>query len=210
PASDGEFSPDTDAMFANALEYSNAHQRFQEEYASFIRSAEFDNLYLVNTDGRVVYSVDKDAYLGGDLDGGMADSALGRLAARTMGGDGTVAVADFAFDPVSGSFAAYVAVRVEFYQRPRGVAIFRLPAAGIDAIVQSQEEETGNFYMIAGNGRLVSAPPGDRHAIGEIIPDTDREASATALVEDALSDGAALSAWGPVTFADARWTLVAE
>src|SRR5690606_10099274 len=83
-------------------------------------------------------------------------------------------------------------------------------AAGIDAIVQSQEEETGNFYMIAGNGRLVSAPPGDIHAIGEIIPATDREASATALVEDALSDGAALSAWGPVAFGDTRWTLVAE
>ena len=210
PASDGEFSPDTDAMFANALEYSNAHQRFQEEYASFIRSAEFDNLYLVNTDGRVVYSVDKDAYLGGDLDGAMTDTALGRLAARAMAGDGTIAVADFALDPVTGSFASYVAVRVEFYQRPRGVAIFRLPAAGIDAIVQSQEEETGNFYMIAGNGRLVSAPPGDIHTVGEIIPVTEREASATALVEDALSDGAALSAWGPVAFGDTRWTLVAE
>ena len=212
PAGQGEFLPDTDAMFANALEYSNAHQRFQEEYASFIRAAEFDNLYLVNTDGRVVYSVDKDAYLGGDLDGEMADTALGRLAAETMAGTEPIVVADFALDPVSGSFGAYVAVRVEFYQRPRGVAIFRLPAEGIDAIVQSQEEETGNFYMIAGNGRLVSMPQGYVHAIGEIIPtpDSEREPSDTALVDNGLSDGAALAAWGPVSFGDTSWMLVAE
>ena len=212
PAGQGEFLPDTDEMFANALEYSNAHQRFQEEYASFIRAAEFDNLYLVNTDGRVVYSVDKDAYLGGDLDGEMANTALGRLAAETMAGTEPIVVADFALDPVSGSFGAYVAVRVEFYQRPRGVAIFRLPVEGIDAIVQSQEEETGNFYMIAGNGRLVSMPQGYAHAIGEIIPtpDSEREPSDTALVDNGLSDGAALAAWGPVAFGDTSWMLVAE
>ena len=212
PASDGEFSPDTDAMFANALEYSNAHQRFQEEYRSFIRSAEFDNLYLVNTEGRVVYSVEKDAYLGGDLDGGMADTVLGRLAAETMAGGEAIQVSDFATDPVSGTFGAYVAVRVEFYQRPRGVAIFRLPATGIHAIVQAQEEETGNFYMIAGNGRLVSAPLGFGQPVGSLIPppDAEREATDTALIDGGLSDGAALAAWGPVAFGDTQWTLAAE
>lgn len=212
PASDGEFSPDTDAMFANALEYSNAHQRFQEEYRSFIRSAEFDNLYLVNTEGRVVYSVEKDAYLGGDLDGGMADTVLGRLAAETMAGGEAIQVSDFVIDPVSGTFGAYVAVRVEFYQRPRGVAIFRLPATGIHAIVQAQEEETGNFYMIAGNGRLVSAPLGFGQPVGSLIPppDAEREATDTALIDGGLSDGAALAAWGPVAFGDTQWTLAAE
>ncbi|WMT86107.1 response regulator [Pelagibacterium sp. 26DY04] len=212
PASDGEFSPDTDAMFANALEYSNAHQRFQEEYASFIRSAEFDNLYLVNTDGRVVYSVEKDAYLGGDLDGAMADTALGRLAAQTMAGNETLQVSDFSADPVTGAFGAYVAVRVEFYQRPRGVAIFRLPAAGIDAIVQAQEEQTGNFYMIAGNGRLVSAPAGFVQPVGSLIqaPDDERAPADTALIDGGLSGGAALAAWGPVAFGDTQWTLAAE
>jgi two-component system sensor histidine kinase ChiS len=212
PASDGEFSPDTDAMFANALEYSNAHQRFQEEYRSFIHSAEFDNLYLVNTEGRVVYSVEKDAYLGGDLDGEMADTALGQLAAQTMAGGEAIRVSDFTTDPVSGAFSAYVAVRVEFYQRPRGVAIFRLPAAGIDAIVQAQEEETGNFYMIAGNGRLVSAPAGFPQPIGSQMPapEVEREATDTALIEGGLSDETALAAWGPVAFGDTQWTLAAE
>ena len=94
PARDGEFAPDTDAMVANALEYSNAHQRFHEEYASFVNSAEFDNLYLVNTDGHVVYAVDKDLYLGSDLDGEMSDTRLGMLAAQTLASDAALHEAD--------------------------------------------------------------------------------------------------------------------
>ncbi|WP_338609620.1 response regulator [Pelagibacterium nitratireducens] len=212
PASDGVFSPDTDAMVSNALEYANAHQRFHEEYSSFIRSAEFDNLYLVNTDGRVVYSVEKDAYLGGDLDGGMAETALGQLAAATLEGSETIRVTDFAPDPQTGTFGAYVAVRVEFYQRPRGVAIFRLPASGVGAIVQSQQEETGNFFMIAGNGLLVSAPEDYALPIGATVPTPHQgqPATSTALIGDGLSGGAALSAWGPVQFGDTQWALLAE
>lgn len=212
PASEGEFSPDTDIMFANALEYSNAHQRFQEEYASFIRSAEFDNLYLVNTEGHVVYSVEKDAYLGGDVDGDMADTILGRLAREAMAGDDPIRVADFTFDPTTRSLSAYVAVRVEFYQRPRGLVIFRLPATDLDALVQTQDEESASFYMIAGNGRLVSVPAGHSLPIGALVPMAGRTLAGTdtALIEEGLSDGPALAAWGPVQFGETQWTLVTE
>ncbi|SDG52655.1 response regulator [Pelagibacterium luteolum] len=211
--SDGNFSPDPDAMLRNALEYSNAHQRFQEEYASFIRSAEFDNLYLANTDGRIVYSVEKDAYLGGDLDGGLADSRLGQLAATAIATNEPITISDFALDPLTGIFSAYIAVRVEFYQRPRGLAIFRLPAVGLDAIVQQQEEETSNFYLIAGNRALVSAPDTYGSPIGSTVPLPEGGAFAvadTALVANGMSGGAALTAWTPVSFGDSRWSLVAE
>ncbi|GGA53947.1 hybrid sensor histidine kinase/response regulator [Pelagibacterium lentulum] len=212
PASDGNFTPDIDTMLRNALEYSNAHQRFHEEFSSFIRSAEFDNLYLVNTDGRVVYSVEKDAYLGGDLDENLAESRLGQLAQRAMANEQLFEVSDFALDPETREFAAYVAVKVEFYQRPRGVAIFRLPADGISTIVQAQEEDSGNFYLIAGNGSLVSAPAGYGIEIGQPVSPAHNGVaeSDTALIDNGLSDGAALAAWGPVRFGDTRWTLAAE
>lgn len=206
------FLPDNDAMFRTALEYSNAHARFNEEFSSFIRSAEFDNLYLVNSDGRVVYSVEKDAYLGADIAAAQAGSALGDITRAVLDAPSNVLVRDFALDPVSGQFSAYIAVRVEFYQRVRGVAIFRLPAGGLGTIVQAQDENSGNFYLLSQDNKLVSAPRGyDVPVGGQVTPGhAEPGETDTAIIAESLSGGKALAAWSPVSFHGVNWTLVAE
>ncbi|WP_196258069.1 hybrid sensor histidine kinase/response regulator [Pelagibacterium limicola] len=213
PAPDaGPLTMDRDALLRNALEYSNAHQRFHEEYSSFVRSAEFDNLYLINTDGRVVYSVEKDLYLGGDVTDTLGNTVLGALNKRLLANEGTIAVADFAFDPLTGVYAAYVAVRVEFYQRPRGAAIFRLPGRGLDAIVQTQDEQSGSFFLVSSQDALVSAPETMPLGIGQHVDASDfaEGRMETALISNGLTDGAALAAWTPVGFHDLEWKLIAE
>ncbi|KKB82788.1 histidine kinase [Devosia limi DSM 17137] len=210
----GQSQPiDNDELISTALEYSNAHQQFHEEFASFVRTAEFDNVYLVNADRRVVYSYEKDAYLGADMRTAMADTAIGELVRRVMAApaDTNVMVRDFDLDPVSGDFVAYVAVRVEFYQRVRGVAVFRLNAAGLNRVVQAQQRDTGSLYLISSTNRFVSTPRVQSAEIGSAVSDHLNNGSAgSGIVGHGFTGAAALAAWSPVAFGDASWQLTAE
>lgn len=204
---------DDDRLLSGALEYANAHTQFHEDFSGFVRGSEFDNIYLVNPEGRVVYSVTKDRYLGSDLTLGFRGTAMADLLARSRSRPheaGPVTVSDFGRDAITGAFAAYVAVRVDFYQKFRGTLVLRLPVTGLDRLIQAQNGETGSLYLVNSRGVLVSAPAGGSAAIAtpaQRLPDT---ASHAAIVSAGLGGVSALSAWAPVAFGDTAWTLLAE
>lgn len=206
---------DGGAMLRSALEYANAHNRFHDEFVNFVRNSEFDNLYLVNSARRMVYSVEKDRYLGGDLQTAMAATPIGRLVDDVLAAPaGTkLMVRDFALDPTTGAFVAYVAVRIEFHQRVRGVAVFRLPAATLDRLVQAQGEEraSGNLFLVSSTNRFVSVPRDHGWQIGD---QAARPGGATnngsGIVEDGFGGETALSAWTTLGFGDRTWHVSAE
>ncbi|MEF0943431.1 response regulator [Rhizobium sp. BR 362] len=204
---------DNDAMLRSALEYANAHQQFHDDFVSFVTTSEFENLYLITPEQRVVYSVEKDRYLGTDLKTLVAPTPLSRLA-RAMAEapvEQTMLISDFTTDPVTGKFGAYVAVRVAFYNKVRGMVIFRMGAKGLNRIVQSQQGETSSLYLLNSDGFYISAPDGhqpgtrsDPAATGDAAP------SATALVDDGLGGVPALAASVQLHFGAVPWSLVAE
>ena len=135
PKADHLLPVDDDGLLSGALEYANAHTQFHEDFAGFVRGSEFDNIYLVNPEGRIVYSVIKDRYLGSDLTLGFRGTAMADLLARSRSPESSaVTVSDFARDAITGSFAAYVAVRVDFYKKFRGTLVLRLPVTGLDPV----------------------------------------------------------------------------
>lgn len=205
---------DNDELIRTALEYSNAHQQFHEEFASFVRTSEFDNVYLVNTDRRVVYSVEKDRYLGADMRVAMASTPMGELVRSVLDAPPNVKlmVSDFAYDSVSGEFAAYVAIRVEFYQRVRGVAVFRLNANGLDRVVQAQHRDTGSLYLLSASGQFVSVPADRPLSIGSmaVVDHLRDRTSGAGIIGRGFNSEAALAAWSPVRFGEVNWHLTAE
>lgn len=207
---------DGGAMLRSALEYANAHNRFHDEYANFVRTSEFDNLYLINAARRMVYSVEKDRYLGGDLGAGMATTPLGQLVDDILAApaDTKLMVRDFALDPTTGTFAAYVAVRIEFHQRVRGVAVFRLPAATVDRLVQAQGRErvSGKLFLVSSTNHFVSVPPDYRWPIGSqaVGRPTETTASGADVIEGGFDGRPALSAWTTLSFGDRTWRLSSE
>lgn len=203
-------------LLRTALEYANAHNRFHEDFASFVRTSEFDNLYLINSAARVIYSVEKDGYLGADLEMTLRNTPLGQLTETLLEGDGEdrLALLDFRRDPVTNAFSAYVAVRIDFHSRTRGLAIFRLPADAVDAVVQGQfgNEATGQLFLTSSSGALISGPPD-----GALHPGDKRLASISRGSErgaDILDTGAsgepALAAWTVLPFGSTPWHLSAE
>lgn len=200
---------DDDRLLSGALEYANAHTQFHEDFAGFVRGSEFDNVYLVNPEGRVVYSVTKDRYLGSDLTLGFRGTAMADLLARSRSSQGSlVTVSDFARDAITGEFAAYVAVRVDFYQKFRGTLVLRLPVTGLGRLTQAQNGETGSLYLVSSRGAFVSTPAaGPAIATPAKLPGSETHA---AIVPAGLGGVSALSAWAPIIFGDTAWTLVAE
>ncbi len=214
PSGAHQLPVDDDGLIRHALEYANAHVQFHEDFASFVRASEFDNVYLINPDGRVVYSVIKDHYLGGDLTLGFRGTPLADLALRSAAAPGgaPALVSDFARDPITGEFAAYVATRVEFYHKFRGTVVFRLPARGLSRLIQAQNGQTGSLYLVSSSHQFISVPALARVAIGDPAPIAADVPAArdAAIVPAGLGGEAALSAWAPIAFGDPGWVLVAE
>ncbi|MBJ3785297.1 hybrid sensor histidine kinase/response regulator [Devosia sediminis] len=203
-------------LLREALDYANAHNRFHEDYLAFLRTSEFDNLYLVSLDGRIVYSAVKDGYLGSDLGSAFIDhTPLARLTRTLVDGAGVngIALEDFSLDPVSDSFSAYVGILVELHGRPRGVALFRLPAQAVDAVVQGQfgNRAAGQLYLTSADGTLVSGPPDGAWATGEQGRSPRSPASQTGASHvPGLGGEPALAAWAAVPFGNSAWHLTAE
>jgi two-component system sensor histidine kinase ChiS len=205
---------DTDALIRSALEYSNVHGRFHEDFAEFIGASEFDNLYLVNVDGNIVYSVKKDAYLGTDLRAMLRATPLSDIALEALGPlQGERAIfRDFQTDPVTHRFVAYVAFRVQFYQRVRGVIIFRLPPAGLGRILQPATGSAEELYLLSSADRLIAASPTNGRAIGDVVRPAwlPPDHAGTIEVERGFGGMSSLDAWSPIDVFGKNWILAAE
>ncbi|MBN9332466.1 response regulator, partial [Devosia sp.] len=203
-------------LLRNALEYANAHNRFHEDYLGFVRTSEFDNLYLINANARVVYSVEKDGYLGADVATSFRTTPLGQLTESLLTGssENRVGFLDFSPDPVTGIFSAYVGVRIDFHNRTRGLAVFRLPAGAVDAVVQGQfgNQAAGQIYLTSSDGALISGPPNGALQVGDKrMASISRQSSQGAdILQTGASDESALAAWTVLPFGKQSWHLSAE
>ena len=198
-------------MLRVAPEYANAHRQFHNEFADFIANSEFSNVYLVNADQRVVYSVRKDSYLGVDLRTQMATSQLADAVRVVLADPNASAtyVSDFIADPVTGEFSALVATRIDIYRKNRGVAVYRLSTDKLDAIVQAQGSNLGQVYLLSQGNLVISAPTGGPLHEGRPVG-LSHDAFASGVVQEGLGGGPTLSARTDVTFENLSWPLIAE
>ena len=207
---------DRDQLIRTALIYDNMHSQFHSEYEDFLATSEYDNLYLVNNEGRIVYSVLKDNYLATSVYGSVENSPVAAIVRELLSTENQkpIVFGDFERDPVTGQFAAYVAVKVDFYSRPSGVVVFRLPNAGVDAIVQSESNETGHIFLLSSRHLVLSQSHTSPYEIGERPAlhraFTEDTPNAVAKVDVGLSGHAALAAFGRVGAFDKNWFLVSE
>lgn len=207
---------DRDKLISTALIYDNMHAQFHGEYQAFIESAEYDNLYLVNNQGRIVYSVEKDNYLATSIYGPLSNAPVAQIANKLLSTEEDLGIVfqDFGRDTVTEQFAAYIAVKVSFYSRPSGVVVFRLPTNGVERLVQSETPEAGRVFLLSSNAQVLSRPASSDYDVGD-KPGYSRKPSMTGSKETAkvpmgLTDGPALAAYGAVRVFDRDWLLVSE
>ena len=195
-----------DQLLREALEYSNTHRRFHRDFEKFLQEAEFDNLYLADRHGQVVYSVYKDAYLGRPLNQRVI--GLGQAYYKVTTGAGFDPVfQDFAVDAITGELAAYLAVPVRLHGSHRGAMILRIPPNSLVALVTESDADVS----VLSSGGIVIASNGGPAAGGPVeMPKQMNAPDGVAVLEAGLSGGATLSAWRVLEDPFPQWTVVAE
>ena len=198
-----------DRLLREALEYANIYRRFHAGFLSFLQDSPFDNLYLVDRYGQIVYAAHADAYLGRHLEGAAAGMESAHTALRDHDGP-TPIVQDFARDAVTGEFSAYLAVPVVLHSHTRGALILRMPPTGIQSLLEGSETP---LTVLSAQGAVIAASdPTTVTSIGKSAPLPIEMAtpSSVAILDTGLSGSPALTAWGRLSPPNPPWLVVAE
>lgn len=189
--------------------YAAVHDRFHASFRDLLASTVFDDLYLIDRFGRVVYSLRKDAALGADLAAArQRDSALGTLFREVMGRlpqaqtpeQVMVLTQPLPLDQGHGMLLGRPVVR---HGTVEGVVVFRVPIGKVQERLARLTQEGIGFALLDGAGNMVTSAPAPEQLKGWSRQDVR-------VLEDGgwrylvLSDGAMLA--GGLNYI--RWLLL--
>ena len=149
--------------------YAAVHDRFHASFRDLLVSTVFDDLYLIDRFGRVVYSLRKDAAFGTDLAAArQRDSALGTLFREVMGRlpqaqtpeQVMVLTQPLPLDQTHGMLLGRPVVR---HGTVEGVVVFRVPIAKVqERLIRLTQEGIGFALLDAAGNMVTSAPAVDQ------------------------------------------------
>ncbi|WP_429129567.1 response regulator [Aeromonas media] len=232
PDSQVEIEPSISALILADEMYGRVHQRFHRGYADMVRKSNYSDIFLVDLNGDVVYSVTKHPNFATNLlSGPYQSSGLGntfaKIKRRLDGGQKPqqiFEITDFGRNELTGQVVAYLAAPVMQYDYVRGVVIFELLPDKLNQIMAEREGlgETGETILIGPDKRM--------RANASLAPEFSVENSfspdfrplQTPLVIKALSgeqgvgpflsyhNDEVLAAYTQVKVFDTEWAFIAE
>ncbi|MGH1485497.1 MAG: methyl-accepting chemotaxis protein [Cellvibrionaceae bacterium] len=138
--------------------YSAGHQGYHDVFRSYAEKLGYGDIYLISTDGDVIYSMNKGFELATSvLRGPFADSGLGRVfSAALKAGKGEVVVEDFSrYAPLFGAPVAFLASPLVGSDGVTGVFVVQLPIDAVDSIMTNNYQwkkvglgNTGETYLV--------------------------------------------------------------
>lgn len=156
-------------MPAAMTTYAGIHDRFHASFRDLLASTVFDDLYLIDRFGRVVYSLRKDAAFGADLASPrQRDSALGGLFREVMARiqqaqnpeQVMVLTQPLPLEQTHGMLLGRAVVR---HGAVEGVVVFRLPIARVqERLAQLTQPGIGFALLDMADNMVTSAPAADR------------------------------------------------
>lgn len=145
--------------------YAAVHDRFHASFRDLLASTVFDDLYLIDRFGRVVYSLRKDAAFGADLAAArQRDSALGTLFREVMGRlpqaqtpeQVMVLTQPLPLDQTHGMLLGRPVVR---HGTVEGVVVFRVPIGKVQERLARLTQDGIGFALLDGAGNMVTSAP---------------------------------------------------
>ncbi|MBU1172266.1 MAG: hypothetical protein KKD44_22135 [Proteobacteria bacterium] len=198
--------------------YSELLNKYKMEYG-------YEDLYLIHTDGNVLYSVGKKSDLGQDLvHGALKDSPLGKCFAKALA---KISLQDFEpYSPAQNAPCAFVGAPVKQDDQTIGVIVLQLPRDDINGIMQERKGmgKSGEVYLV-GSDKLMrsdSYRDPENHSVLSSFSNPDKgrvdtQASQNALDgktgHDVLLDyngNSVLSFYSPLTVDGISWAVIGE
>lgn len=198
-----------------------------EFYAKYTKLYGYYDLFLVNPDGYVFYTVSKESdYQSNMVKGKYADSNLGQLV-RSVLDKKSYGLVDFApYAPSNGDPAAFIAQPVLHDGKAELVVALQVSLDAINAVMTSREGlgESGETYLVGSDLLMRSDSHLDpkNHTVKASFADpelgkVDTEAaksaiegkSAAKIIND-YNGNPVLSSFAPINLGDTTWAIIAE
>ncbi|OHC76410.1 MAG: hypothetical protein A3G18_03600 [Rhodospirillales bacterium RIFCSPLOWO2_12_FULL_58_28] len=209
----------------DSSKYSIAHKKFHPWFRKFLLAREYYDIFLINHEGKVVYTVYKEADFGTDLTTGQwKDTDLGKIY-KTLSAnfkEGYVAFTDFApYAPSAGVPAGFIGTPVFDHKGGRhGMLVFQMPVERLNNIMQQATGmgETGETYLVGGDKTMRSDSRFTKKGETDILKSRDdsagvREAlsgkDVTLVATDRHGDETLMTA-APLNFLGVTWAVVAN
>ena len=202
-------------------DYNRAHGQIHGYLSAFLETFGYYDIFVVDRDGNIIYSVFKEAdYATNLLSGPYRDSGIAAaFRGARHAAPGTTHLSDFrGYEPSYGAAASFIASPIHDGREILGTLIFQMPVSRINEIVADATGlgETGDIYLVAADGTLRSKPRFGEHTILDGISDADT-AGANADADAAgvrlgrnLAGAEAVVARMPADLAGVSWTLISE
>lgn len=148
------------------LAYDTVHERFHPSFVSMLAASVFDDLFLVDRLGRVVYSLRKDAAFGVDLRGPrfrelpLAQTVRAVMARVQQEEDPTRIVVVGQPRQTEDGPAILLGRPIVRHGAVEGVAVFRLPARIVQQRLDALEQPGLRLTLLDGDGRPLATEPG--------------------------------------------------
>ncbi len=205
--------------------YSKVHTRLHPFFKKFIEQYEYYDLFLVDENGDVLYTVFKEMDFGSNLVAGVYNTTnIARLfcdlnSTNTSANSTAGKLVDFeSYAPSNGDPASFIASAVYDGNQKVGVIIFQLPLNKIDGIMQERSGlgETGETYLV-GTDKLMRSNSRFSEKSTVFVQKVDTVSVKEALegkvdskiIED-YRGVPVLSAYAPFKALGLNWSIIAE
>ncbi|WP_419903388.1 methyl-accepting chemotaxis protein [Kiloniella sp.] len=202
--------------------YHSEHRRFHPWFRQMLLARGYYDIFLVDGDGNVVYTVFKELdYATNLISGKYSDTGLAQAfkAALSNKAAGSLSFIDFApYSPSYGAPASFMSTPIVSKNGFQGVLIFQMPIDRINGVLQQETGmgESGETYIV-GNDYLMRSD--SRFSEESTILNTEVKTETVRLALDGkvgidiVPDYRGinvLSAYQPLDFLGIRWALMAE
>jgi methyl-accepting chemotaxis protein len=203
--------------------YNKAHARYHPYFRDFLEQRGYYDIFMVDNEGYILYSVFKEADFSTNLlKGEWKDSDIGNIYRQVLDNfkPGFFAITDFApYAPSAGAPASFVAAPIfDAEGGVHGVLIFQMPIGRINEIMQQSAGmgESGESYIV-GTDFLMRSD--SRFSEESTILKTKVQTEATkkaiegedgVMVTNDYRGIEVLSAYGPMDWMGLRWGVMAE
>ncbi|MGL4473738.1 MAG: methyl-accepting chemotaxis protein [Shewanella sp.] len=146
-------------------DYTKFHTKYHPNINEFLQAFGYYDVFLVDREGNVVYSVFKELDFATNLvSGPYADSGLGKVFKRALAEPGKVVLEDFAkYYPSYENAASFIATEIHDASGAIGVLIFQMPVDYINGIMTFHQHwknsglgDSGQVYLVGADGLLRS------------------------------------------------------
>jgi methyl-accepting chemotaxis protein len=204
-------------------EYASTHKHYHSYFDSFLKQRGYYDIFLIDPDGNVVYSVFKEPdFATNVMTGKWKDSGLGAVfrAVRADPKAGNARFADFQpYAPSNGAPAGFIGEAVFGRDgRFKGVIVFQMPLDAINGVMKDKTGlgDTGQAYFVGTDFLMRSDSRFSREST--ILKQRIRDDAVTAALQgksgvmrhQSYRGAQTLVAYAPLDFLGTRWAFVTE